>query len=91
MQSAIDTHLLPLLKHYPVSSIDEDVAQSFVAALSRKGLGAKSVRVYFGYLRSILGRKFCRDWEVKLPPIPDKEQFSFTPEQMIKIITNSEG
>jgi integrase len=91
MQSAIEKHLLPLLKNYPVSSIDEDVAQSFVAALSRKTLGAKSVRVYFGYLRSILGKKFCRDWEVKLPPLPDKEQFSFTPEQMIKIITNSEG
>jgi integrase len=91
MQSAIDLHLLPLLRSYPLNAIDEDVAQATVAALSRKRLSAKSVKVYFGYLKAILGKKFCRDWEVKLPQLSQQERFSFTPEQSAEIIANSKG
>ncbi len=49
------------------------------------------MRVYYGYLRSVLGKKACRDWEVKLPSIPEQEQFSFSPDQMAQIVSNSEG
>jgi hypothetical protein len=62
-------HLLPALKDVPVDAIDEDVAQSFVTTLTKKSLSPKSVRVYFGYLRSVLGKKKTRDWEVKLPEL----------------------
>lgn len=91
MQSAIDLHLLPLLGSYPLNAIDEDVAQATIAALSRKGLSAKSVKVYFGYLKAILGKKFCRDWEVKQPQQSQQERFSFTSEQSAQIIANSKG
>ena len=91
MSCAVNKYLLPLLENYPLNSIDEDVAQSFVASLSQRGLSPKTVRVYYGYLRSVLGKKACRDWEVKLPSVPEQEQFSFSPDQMVKIVSNSEG
>jgi integrase len=91
MSCAVNKYLLPSLENYPLNTIDEDVAQSFVASLSQRGLSPKTVRVYYGYLRSVLGKKACRDWEVKLPSIPEQEQFSFSPDQMVKIVSNSEG
>ena len=91
MGCAVNKYLLPLLKNYPLNAIDEDVAQSFVASLSQPGLSPKTVRVYCGYLRSVMGKKAFRDWEVKLPSIPEQEQFSFSPHQMVKIVSNSEG
>jgi integrase len=91
MGCAVNKHLLPLLENYPLNAINEDVAQSFVASLSQRGLSAKTVRVYYCFLRIVLGKKACRDWEVKLPSIPEQEQFSFSPDQMVKIVSNSEG
>ena len=91
MGCAVNKHLLPLLENYPLNAINEDVAQSFVASLSQRGLSPKTVGVYYNYLRSILGKKACRDWEVKLPSVPEQEQFSFSPDQMVKIVSNSEG
>jgi len=92
MKSAINLHLLPALKDFPVDAIDEDRAQVFVTTLTDKGLESKSVRVYYGYLRSILGRKKTRDWDdVVLPQLSDKEPFLFTPPQLEKIVSNCEG
>jgi integrase len=92
MKSAINLHLLPALKDFPVDAIDEDRAQVFVTTLTDKGLESKSVRVYYGYLRSILGWKKTRDWDdVVLPQLSDKEPFLFTPPQLEKIASNCEG
>jgi hypothetical protein len=91
MTSAINKHLLPALKDVPVDAIDEDVAQSFVTTLTKKSLSPKSVRVYFGYLRSVLGKKKTRDWDVKLPELSSKERFMFTRQQLAMIVAACEG
>jgi integrase len=91
MGCAVNKYLLPALKNHPLNTVDEDVTQSFVASLMRQGLSAKTVRTYYGYLRVVIGRKACRDWEVKLPALPENEQFYFTPPQMVQIVANSEG
>jgi integrase len=92
MSSAIHLHLLPALGQCPVDAIDEDRAQVFVSALTDKGLSAKTVRTYFGYLRSILGKKKTRDWDdVTLPPLPDNDPFLFSSAHLEKIVNNCDG
>jgi len=91
MESANLLYLLPMLGKLPLQSVNEDVAQSFVMGLTNKGLGPKTVRTYFGYLRSIMGKKSTRDWEVSLPKLIVKDMFSFSLEQVDKIVGACSG
>ena len=91
MGSHIDKYLLPKFGELSIDAVDERRVQEFVAELNRTELAPKSIRNIIGVLKLILGKSRWRDWNLVLPEVPEKEQRSFTEDEMRKIINSVTG
>ena len=101
MGSHLDKYLLPRFGKLPMSAIDERRVQEFINDLTRteyvlpKGrrrlLSPKSIENIIGVLKLIVGPKVWRDWNIRLPEIPPKEQRCFSLEEMRRIVNASKG
>jgi len=97
----VERYLRPRFGKLPVSTIDERQVQEFVADLNRteyvdpagkrKRLSPSSIRGVITVLKLILGKKVWRDWNLRLPELPENEQRYFTPEEMVQIINAVKG
>jgi integrase len=101
MGSHLEKYLMPRFGSLPVSAIDERRVQEFISELTRtqyvvskgrkKLLSPKSIRNIVGVLKLIVGRKVWRDWTLRYPEIPIKEQRFFSPDEMRRIIEAAPG
>jgi integrase len=97
----LEKYLMPRFGSLPISAIDERRVQELIADLTRteyvvskgrkKLLGPKSIRNIVGVLKLIVGRKVCRDWNLRFPEIPIKEQRYFSPDEMRRIVEAAPG
>jgi integrase len=84
-----------------MSAIDEKRVQEFIADLTRtahiwpngvsKKLSPKSIENIVGVLKMVVGEKACREWKLRLPEIPVKEQRCFSPDEMRQIVNSATG
>jgi integrase len=101
MGSHLEKYLMPQFGSLPMAAVDERRVQEFVAALSRtdyavgKGrkrrLSPKSIRNIVGVLKLIVGPKVWREWNLRFPEVPIKEQRYFSPDEMRLIIDAAPG
>lgn len=101
MGSHLDKYLLARFGAMPLAAIDERAVQEFIAELvrvdykrpngKRRKLSPKTIRNIVGVLKLILGEKVWRDWQLRYPESPDKEQRWFTPEEMRLIVKAAKG
>lgn len=101
MGSHLEKYLMPRLGSLPISAIDERRVQEFITELTRteyfvskgrrKKLSPKSIRNIVGVLKLIVGQKVWRDWNLRFPEIPIKEQRYFSPDEMRRIIEAAPG
>ena len=71
--------------------IDEKRVQEWISGLQKEGkLAPKSIHNVWKILKLILGKP-TREWTIRLPGIPEKEQRYFTPEESKEIIDAAEG
>jgi integrase len=99
--SHLDKYLLPAFGSLPIAAIDEKRVQEFIANMTRveykwpngvsKKLSPKTIRNVIGVLKLILGKRVWRDWNLRLPEIPDKEQRCFSPDEMRSIVDAEQG
>jgi integrase len=101
MGSHLDKYLIPRFGSLPIAAIDERRVQEFIAdmthvkytwpdGVSRK-VSPKTIRNVVGVLKQILGKKVWRDWNLRFPEIPLKEQRYFTEEEMLRIVGAARG
>jgi integrase len=84
-------HLVPTFGILPIDMIDEKKVQEWISKLMKEGrLAPKTIHNMWKILRLVTG-KFSREWNVKLPEIPEVEQRFFTPEESRKIVDEAEG
>jgi len=82
----IQKHLLPRFGEMPVDSITSTIVQEWIAELQEGGkLKPKSIKNIWKVLRLILGKQRVKDWTIRLPKNPMKEQRWFTVEEMERI------
>lgn len=80
-------HLRPRFGSMPMDSITQESVQEWIADLQSEGkLKPRSIKNVWKVLRLILGKQRVKDWTIRLPKNPKKEQRWFTPEEMQKII-----
>jgi integrase len=101
MGSHLDKYLLPRFGRLPVSAIDERQVQQFIADLSRteyespsgavRLLSPSTIPNIVTVLKLILGKKFWREWNIRLPEIPFIEQRYFSGEEMAQIVSAAKG
>ena len=101
MGSHLDKYLIPNFGSLPMGAIDERRVQEFIANLSRteyatskgrqKKLSPKSIRNIVGVLKLVVGPKVWRDWNLRLPEVPIKEQRYFSPDEMRLIVDAATG
>jgi integrase len=96
MGSHLKKYLMPRFGSLAMSAIDERRAQEFIAELTRteyvvsksrrRKLSPKSIRNIVSVLKLIVGPKVWRDWNLRYPEVPVKEQRFFSPDEMRQII-----
>jgi integrase len=96
MGSHLDKYLMPQFGSLPMAGVDERRVQEFIADLTRteyvrsnrarRRLSPKSIRNIVGVLKLIVGQKVWRDWNLRFPEVPIKEQRCFTPDEMCQIV-----
>jgi integrase len=96
MGSHLEKYLMPRFGSLPMTAIDERRVQELIADLTRmdyvagngrkRKLSPKSVRNIVGVLKLIVGPNIWREWNLRYPEIPFKEQRFFTPEEMRRIV-----
>jgi integrase len=101
MGSHIDKYLLPRFGKMPVSAVDERRVQEFIADLipmehvwpsgKSRRISAKTIHNIVGVLKSIMGKKATRDWNLRLPEIPERDQRYLTPEEMRQVVNAAKG
>lgn len=101
MGSHLEKYLMPRLGSLPMTTIDEKRVQELIADLSRteytvgKGkkrtLSPKSIRNIVGVLKLIVGQKVWKEWDLRFPEIPIKEQRYFNPDEMRLIVDAAPG
>jgi integrase len=101
MGSHLEKYLMPRFGSLPMSAIDERRVQEFITDLSRmehkwpngvrRRLSPKTVRNVVGVLKLIVGEKVWRDWDLRFPETPHKEQRCFSPEEMRLIVNTATG
>ena len=101
MGSHLEKYLMPRLGSVPMAGVDERRVQELIADLARmdyvagngrkRNLSPKSVRNIVGVLKLIVGPKVWREWNLRYPEIPFKEQRFFTPEEMRRIVDAATG
>jgi integrase len=88
----LSTHLLPYFGAMPVVAIGEQTAQEFIADLtSRRHLAPATIASILSTLKSILGVRVTRDWQLRLPPSMGEEPRFFTPGEMLRIVDEATG
>lgn len=84
-------HLIPYFGQMPMDSISEGTIQEWISGLQRQGeLKPHTITNMWKVLKLVVG-KLSREWSVRLPEVPETEQRFFTPEEMRKLIDESEG
>jgi len=101
MGSHLDKYLLPAFGSLPMGAIDERRVQEFIVALTRmehtwpngvkRPLSPKTIRNIIGVLKLIVGERVWRDWNLRFPENPVKEQRYFSPEEMRQIVNAATG
>ena len=101
MGSHLEKYLMPRFGSLPIAAIDGRRVQEFITDLSRmeymwpngvkKRLSPKTIRNIVGVLKLIVGERVWRDWELRLPEIPVKEQRCFSPDEMRRIVNTTTG
>jgi integrase len=101
MGSHLDKYLIPRFGSLPMTGIDGRRVQELIAELSRteyvwpngvsRRISPKTIRNIVGVLKLIVGERVWRDWEIRLPEIPVKEQRCFSPEEMRRIVNAATG
>jgi integrase len=101
MGSHLNKYLLPRFGSLPIAAIDGRRVQEFIVDLSRteyvwpngvsKRLSPKTIRNIVGVLKLIMGEKVWREWDLRYPEIPVKEQRCFSPEEMRLIVNAATG
>jgi integrase len=101
MGSHLEKYLTPRFGSLPMSAIDERRIQEFITDLSRmehkwpngvhRRLSPKTVRNVVGVLKLIVGEKVWRDWDLRFPEIPVKDQRCFSPEEMRLVVNTATG
>ena len=101
MGSHLDKYILPRFGSLPIAAIDERRVQEFIADLTRKEhkwpngvsrkLSPKTIRNIVGVLKLMLGEKVWKEWNLRLPEIPFKEQRCFSPKEMLQIVKAATG
>lgn len=101
MGSHLEKYLMPRFGSLPMAAVDERRVQEFIAHLTRteyvvsknkrKKLSPKSIRNIVGVLKLIVGPKVWRDWSLRFPEIPIKEQRYFSPDEMRLVIDAAPG
>jgi integrase len=85
-------HLRARFGLMPMDSITHESVQEWIADLQSEGkLKPRSIKNVWKVLRLILGKQRVKDWTIRLPKNPKKEQRWFTPEEMQKIIDAAWG
>ena len=85
-------HLRPRFGDFPLDSITQESVQEWIADLQREGkLKPRSIKNVWKVLGLILGKKRVKDWTVRLPKNPKKEQRWFTVQEMERIIDAAWG
>lgn len=88
----ISRHLRPTFGALPIDRVDEKRAQEWISGLHKTDeLAKKTIHNMWKVLRLVLGKRHVSGWDIKLPPIVQKEQRYFTPEEVEKIIDEAEG
>lgn len=88
----IQKHLRPRFGDMPVDSITSTIVQEWIAELQEGGkLKPKSIKNIWKVLRLIPGKQRVKDWTIRLPKNPMKEQRWFTVEEMERIIDAAWG
>jgi len=84
-------HLIPYFGQLPMDSISEGTVQEWISGLQRQGeLKPHTITNMWKVFKLVVG-KLSREWSVRLPEVPETEQRFFTPEEMRKLIDESEG
>lgn len=101
MGSHLEKYLTPRFGSLPMAAVDERRVQEFIADLTRteyvvskgkrKKLSPKSIRNIVGVLKLIVGPKVWRDWSLRFPEIPIKEQRYFSPDEMRLVVDAAPG
>ena len=101
MGSHLEKYLMPEFGSLPMAAVDEKRVQEFIAALTRTDyvrsnrtrhrLSPKSIRNIVGVLKLIVGPKVWRDWNLRYPEDPIKEQRCFSPNEMRQIVEAAPG
>jgi integrase len=101
MGSHLKKYLMPRFGSLPMAAIDERRVQEFITDLSRmeykwpngvkRRLSPKTTRNIVEVLQLIVGEKVWRDWELRYPENPDKEQRWFNPDEMRRIVNAATG
>jgi hypothetical protein len=101
MGSHLEKYLMPQFGSLPMATIDENRVQEFIADLTRteyavskdkkRRLSPKSIRNIVGVLKLIVGPRVWRDWNLRFPEIPFKEQRCFSPDEMLRIVDTATG
>lgn len=101
MGSHLQKYLMPRFGSLPMSAVDERRVQEFITDLTRteyalpKGrkrrLSPKSIENIIGVLKLIVGPKVWREWNIRLPENPPKEQRFFSAEEMRLIVNTAKG
>jgi integrase len=85
-------HLRPRFGDMPLDSITQESVQEWIADLQREGeLKPRNIKNVWKVLRLILGKKRVKDWTIRLPKNPKKEQRWFTVQEMDRIIDAAWG
>jgi integrase len=88
----INKHLIPPFGDLPLDEITEDRVKAWRTDLVKQGkLAPKTISNVWKILRLILGKKHVLGWDIKMPPIPRKEQRYIRPEEAEQIINEAEG
>ena len=101
MGSHLKKYLMPRFGSLLMPAVDERRVQEFIAELTRteyvvskgrrKKLSPKSIRNIVSVLKLIVGPKIWRDWNLRYPEIPIREQRFFSPDEMRRIIEAAPG
>jgi integrase len=72
--------------------ITQEFVQEWIAELQSEGkLKPRSIKNFWKVLRLVQGKPRVKDWSIRLPKNPRKEQRWFTPEEIQKIIDGAWG
>jgi integrase len=105
MGSHLEKYITPKFGSLMMAAVDERRVQEFIAELthteyevsakgkkkSRRKLSPKSIRKIVGVLKLIVRSKIWKDWNLRFPEIPMKEQRYFSPDEMRRIIEAAAG